>query len=183
MKEDFTFKTRSTKIVIELSDITGYPIDCIVNTANSSLLGGGGVDGAIHRAAGPELYKECKALNGCMTGESKLSKGYNLPARYVIHTVGPVWRGGMNDEKKLLANCYRSSLIIAQHGGFKTLAFPAISTGIYGFPLELAAHIALMTVIDFLRNNKTNLEICYFSCFDQGTLQVYIRIAESIYKL
>jgi len=180
LKNSLTRFSGSTGIIIERSDITKYDIDCIVNAANSSLLGGGGVDGAIHRAAGPELYEECKMLNGCKTGEAKLTKGYRLPARFIIHTVGPVWRGGENNEEKLLENCYRHSLVLAQINRFKQIAFPAISTGIYGYPAELAAKIAMMTVLDFLKTNKTALDTCYFSCFDERTLQVYLETAKYI---
>jgi len=168
-----SFKISNTQVVIEQSDITKYPIDCIVNAANRTLLGGGGVDGAIHLAAGRELLEECMILGGCNTGEAKLTKGYNLPARYVIHTVGPVWQGGNRGEEQLLRNCYRNSLSLASEKGFRQIAFPAISTGIYGYPLELAAKAALTEVIHFLKNNETSLEKCYFSCFDIRNLTVY----------
>ena len=162
-----------TRILIEKSDITTYPIDCIVNAANRSLLGGGGVDGAIHRAAGNRLLEECITLNGCDTGEAKITKGYNLPAKFVIHTVGPVWHGGDRGEEGLLRNCYRNSLVLASENGFKQIAFPAISTGIYGYPAELAAKIALDEVISFLKKNETTIDACYFSCFDRRTLKIY----------
>ena len=131
-------------------DITGLDVDSIVNAANSSLLGGGGVDGAIHRAAGPELVAECRMLHGCKTGEAKITRGYRLPARHVIHTVGPVWNGGTHGEDDLLANCYRNSLKLAADNGVRTLAFPAISTGIYRFPVERATRIAVQETIRFL---------------------------------
>ncbi len=155
-----------------LGDITRMPVDAIVNAANSTLLGGGGVDGAIHRAAGPELLAECRALGGCATGEAKMTAGYALPARHVIHTVGPVWRGGGHGEDALLASCYRKSLLLAKTHALKSVAFPAISTGVYRFPLEQACEIAVRTVGEFLSDDRT-LEKVIFVCFDAGTLALY----------
>jgi O-acetyl-ADP-ribose deacetylase (regulator of RNase III) len=144
--------TPESKIEIVRSDITKLDVDAIVNAANTTLLGGGGVDGAIHRAAGPELLEECRILGGCQTGEAKMTRGYNLPARFVIHTVGPVWSGGNRGEADLLSNCYRNSLQLAVENEIKTIAFPAISCGAYRFPVQPAAAIALKTTRDFLAN-------------------------------
>lgn len=145
-------------ISVHMGDITKLNVDAIVNAANKTLLGGGGVDGAIHRAAGKELLAECRTLNGCETGEAKITKGYNLPAEHVIHTVGPVWQGGKKDEEELLANAYRNSLILAKKSNCKTLAFPAISTGVYRFPKDRAAEIAVNTIRKFL-NNEEDMEV------------------------
>lgn len=154
------------------TDITRLQVDAIVNAANSSLLGGGGVDGAIHRAAGPELLEECQTLNGCPTGDAKITGGYRLPAKYVIHTVGPVWRGGTHNEDSLLISCYKNSLRLAVENSCKTIAFPNISTGIYHFPKELAAEIAVNTVKEFL-SSHTELENVYFICFEEDNYKLY----------
>ena len=160
------------QIEIVQGDITKLVVDAIVNAANSSLLGGGGVDGAIHRAAGKDLLAECRTLNGCKTGEAKITKGYQLPAKYVIHTVGPVWHGGRQNEPELLKSCYERSLQIATDYKLKSIAFPAISCGVYGYPFEQAAQIALNTAIDFQCQNTT-LEKVIFVCFSQGNYQTY----------
>jgi len=157
---------------IILGDITEAKTDAIVNAANKTLLGGGGVDGAIHRAAGPELLEECRKLNGCETGQAKITKGYRLPAKYVIHTVGPIWHGGNHDEDKLLASCYRNSLRLAVDNGIKTVAFPSISTGAYRFPVKRAAGIAVSEILRFLSEDKS-LEKVYMVCFDRETMKAY----------
>jgi O-acetyl-ADP-ribose deacetylase len=156
-------------------DITRQKVDAIVNAANTSLLGGGGVDGAIHRAAGRGLLEECRRLGGCATGEAKITQGYNLPARYVIHTVGPVWSDGTRGEDKLLASCYRRSLEVAAENGVKRIAFPCISTGVYGFPQERAAGIAVREVREFLEANGT-LEAVIFVCFLASDFQIYSQL-------
>ena len=160
------------KIELIQGDITKLEVDAIVNAANKSLLGGGGVDGAIHRAAGPELLEECKTLNGCKTGQAKITKSYNLPAKYVIHTVGPVWNRGKYNEDDLLTNCYRNSLKMASKHGLSTIAFPNISTGAYHFPKERAAAIAISTVGDYLRQDES-IQKVYFVCFDNDNYQIY----------
>lgn len=169
------------KISIVIADITTLKTDAIVNAANNALLGGGGVDGAIHKVAGLELFYECKKLNGCKTGQAKLTKGYNLPAKYVIHTVGPIWRGGFNNEALLLANCYQNSLKIAKEHNFKTIAFPSISTGIYSYPLEQASKIALMEIKIFI-NKPNEIEKIIICCFDQKTYDTYIQSYNLIFK-
>ena len=160
------------RIILTKQDITTMKVDAIVNAANSRLLGGGGVDGAIHRAAGPQLLEECKTLNGCQTGFAKITKGYNLPAKYVIHTVGPVWRGGENNEAELLKSCYQTSLNLVADKGCRSIAFPNISTGIYGFPKKSAAEIAIQSVNDFLTGNKLPEKV-YFVCFDEENYKIY----------
>ena len=159
------------RIEIVKGDITKLQVDAIVNAANTSLLGGGGVDGAIHRAAGPMLLEECKELKGCETGEAKITKGYNLPAKHVIHTVGPIWRGGNNNEDELLKNAYGNSLKVAKENNLKTIAFPGISTGVYAFPLDRAADIAINTVVDFLKKDDTIKKV------------IFVQFSDSAYKL
>jgi O-acetyl-ADP-ribose deacetylase (regulator of RNase III) len=161
------------KIQLAKGDITKLAVDAIVNAANSSLLGGGGVDGAIHRAAGPELLEECRALNGCNAGEAKITKGYRLPAKYVIHTVGPIWNGGKNREFQLLKNAYHNSLELARKHVLKTIAFPGISTGVYRFPKQAAAETAINTVNEFGRAFPDALDEVTFVCFDDENYQIY----------
>lgn len=163
------------RIKLSREDITTLKVDAIVNAANSKLAGGGGVDGAIHKAAGPQLLEECKTLNGCATGSVKITKGYNLLAKYVIHTVGPVWQGGHNNEAELLKSCYITSLKLAVENSCNSIAFPNISTGIYGFPKREAAKIATETVSGFIKENESLNEI-YFVCFDEENYSLYDKI-------
>jgi O-acetyl-ADP-ribose deacetylase (regulator of RNase III) len=162
----------STTIKILRGDITDLEVDAIVNAANESLLGGGGVDGAIHKAAGPELLEECKKIGGCPTGDVKITRGYNLKAKYIIHTVGPVWKDGNHNEEEILSNCYKRSLELATKNNIKTLAIPAISTGVYGFPKELAAEIALKE----LRNFNGPIDTIYLVAYDQENFDIFKKI-------
>lgn len=167
-------------IGLEKGDITKIDyVDAIVNAANSSLLGGGGVDGAIHRAAGPELLFECRLLGGCKTGQAKITKAYKLPCKYVIHTVGPVWNGGSHNEDELLADCYRNSLKVAVNNNIRKIAFPSISTGIYSFPVERAAKIAISTVDKFLEENPGQLDMVIWVLFDDKTKEAYQTVVDN----
>jgi O-acetyl-ADP-ribose deacetylase len=163
---------RPDRIELIMGDITTLKVDAIVNAANNSLLGGGGVDGAIHRAAGPSLLQECSKLNGCETGDAKLTNGYDLNAHYIIHTVGPVWMGGMRDEHALLASCYQKSLKLAKEKNIKTIAFPGISTGVYGFPKDQAALIALTETKRFLKKNPFPEKV-FFVAFEEDNYNLY----------
>lgn len=164
-----------TKIKLIKGDIAKLKVEAIVNAANKTLLGGGGVDGAIHRAAGPQLLEECKKLGGCETGEAKITEGYNLPAKHVIHTVGPIWHGGNSNEEKLLASCYQNSLQLAVENKIKTIAFPSISTGVYGYPIELASVVALNETKKFLEKSELakDLEEIIFVLFSDYDFKIY----------
>ncbi len=163
------------RIKLFKGDITTLSVDAIVNAANTTLLGGGGVDGAIHRAAGPELKEYCKKLGGCPTGEAKITPGFNLKAKWIIHTVGPIWNGGSNNEDALLAACYKNSLSLAVKNNIKSLAFPSISTGAYRFPLERATRIAVREVTEFLKNN-TSIKEVIFVCFNDEAFVIYEKV-------
>lgn len=165
----------SERLELIKGDITTLKVDAIVNAANRTLLGGGGVDGAIHKAAGPLLLEECIKLNGCEVGNAKLTKGYKLKAKYIIHTVGPVWHGGRNNESEFLAECYRNSLKLAMEKGIRTVAFPGISTGVYGFPKDQAAVIAVSETIKILKNNKLPEKVIFVT-FDEESFQIYKKL-------
>jgi len=178
---------KNNQIQVVFGDITRQTVDAIVNAANETLLGGGGVDGAIHSAAGKELELACQKIHeekgGCKTGDAVITTGGNLPAKFVIHTVGPVWRGGKQQEAELLFRAYLGSLRLASEKGIKTIAFPNISTGIYGFPKEQASKIAVSTVVDFLNNNKTSIENVIFVCFDQENYELYRNLVFNTTKI
>ena len=169
------------RIEVVEGDITKQAVDAIVNAANTTLLGGGGVDGAIHRAAGPELLEECRTLGGCATGQAKITKGYRLPAKWVIHTVGPVWRDGLHGEDELLASCYRSCFALAEEHGIRTIAFPSISTGAYGFPMDRAARIAVRETKGFLERNTT-VERVRLVCFGTSAFQIHSQAVDEIIR-
>ncbi len=170
------------RIEIVKGDITQLKVDAIVNAANRTLLGGGGVDGAIHRAAGELLLEECKTLGGCNTGDAKITKGYKTPAKFIIHTVGPVWFGGINDEDEALTSCYRRSLELAVQNNAETIAFPSISTGAYGFPFERAGRIAINAVLNFLEENES-IEKVIFVCFSQNDFDIYRQLMNEFEEL
>lgn len=160
-------------------DITKLEVDAIVNAANPTLMGGGGVDGVIHRAAGTELQKECRTLGGCPTGEAKITQGYQLPAKHVIHTVGPIWRGGQHNEAKLLANCYINALTVAKQHGIKTIAFPAISCGAYGYPWQEAVEIAVLTTLAFIEKNA-DIDTIYFVVYNESLYDIYDNVLKTV---
>ena len=167
------------QVEIIQGDITRLEIEAIVNAANEKLLGGGGVDGAIHRAAGPELLEACRELDGCPTGEARITKGYNLPARYVIHTVGPVWQGGGSNENNLLASCYRNCLQLAVDHSLRSIAFPSISTGVYCFPIVQASRVALRVILDFFENEAAAPRVV-MACFSEQDLEIYRQVYEEL---
>ena len=170
----------TSRLSIVKGDITNQKVDAIVNAANNSLLGGGGVDGAIHRAAGPKLLKECQTLHGCNTGDAKITKGYNLQAKHVIHTVGPIWNDGHHQEEEQLANCYRRSFEVAHQNNLKSIAFPSISTGVYRFPVEQASRIALKEISHALETNQ-HVERVTIVCFDDNTYDIYRRTVQELF--
>lgn len=172
----------SDRVTVIQGDIVKLKVDAVVNAANSTLLGGGGVDGAIHRAAGPGLLEECKGLKGCVTGEAKITKGYLLPAKWIIHTVGPVWQGGQKGEDSLLASCYRKSLELAREHAIKTIAFPAISTGAYNFPSERAAGIAVSEIMKFLQENGLPEKV-FLVCFNKETCRNLCEIFPRVFEV
>ena len=180
LKQDSDRWMEEGRMIAVLSDITTLKIDAIVNAANRMLLGGGGVDGAIHRAAGPDFLAECKTLGGCAVGEAKLTKAYRLPSKYVIHTVGPVWHGGKQGNAGLLRKCYESSLELAQKHGCQSIAFPCISTGVYGFPVEKAAQVGVRACGEYMQSHGYRCEIT-FCCFSREDLEIYRRILKEIY--
>ena len=169
------------RIEVVEGDITKQAVDAVVNAANTTLLGGGGVDGAIHRAAGPELLEECRKLGGCATGQAKITQGYRLPARWVIHTVGPVWRDGLHGEEDLLASCYRSCFALAEEHAIRTIAFPSISTGAYGFPMDRAAHIAVREAKKFLERNPA-VERVLLVCFGRSAFQIHSQALNEVLR-
>jgi O-acetyl-ADP-ribose deacetylase (regulator of RNase III) len=172
--------SHGARLDVVVADITTLAVDAIVNAANTSLLGGGGVDGAIHRAAGPELLAECRTLHGCATGSAKITKGYRLPAKHVIHAVGPVWHGGRGNEDALLASCYRTALSLAREHGLKSIAFPAISTGVYAFPPDRAARVAVETVVDALSGEAGGIAHIVFCCFSDDSARHHAAVFRSL---
>lgn len=183
--DNTTFKGGEDSMALHLQTVQGditkvNDVEAIVNAANNSLLGGGGVDGAIHRVAGPKLLKECRTLHGCDTGEAKITGAYNLPCQYVIHTVGPIWRGGNHREAELLANAYRNSMQVAVDHGIRSIAFPSISTGVYSYPVDQAAQIAVRTVMEFCEEHPGQMDVVRFVLFDADTLRAYDRV---VYEL